>query len=339
MKKRILLLLMCRACWAFHYMIIPGMGGSVLLEKNTKTQVWPPLNPFRLHEIHKIELQNIECEKIELHETGDLRSIRLSNYWTSLLIKNSYYDSMIDFLLAKNKRVHALPYDFRRIHHNEYLYRIFNDYKKYIGSKKEKTIIICHSLGGLVLYQFLMTMEKDWINKHIEHVFFICVPFTGTVESLHTVLTNDVNISNIPVRLETLRFFGGFLMTLPTDHGRSVIRYNQRLFPMGKRLFEIFGLEKCYEATNNIRFDRRASLGVGSTLIISDNVLTRSLIDMDNLDKSVYVRGDGLVTNDSLMYPFYHWKDDIELIRIADTDHGRICENKKTMSYISDYSS
>lgn len=315
------------------------MGGSVLLERDTRAQVWPPLNPFRLHEISKMELENDECEKIVLHDTGDLRSIRLSNYWTSLLTKNSFYDPLIDYLLAKNKRVHALPYDFRKVHHPGYLHKLFNDYRQYIASKKEKTIVVCHSLGGLVLYDFLQTMDKDWIEKHIEHAFLICVPFAGTVESLHTVLTNSVNVSNIPVRLETLRSFGGFLMTLPTDRGRSVIRYNERLFPVGRSLFKTFGLEKCHEAAKHIRFDRRRTLGVRSTLIVSDNMLTRSLIDMDNLDRSVFVRGDGLVTNESLMFPFYHWKDDMGLVRVEDTDHGRICAHKKTMSRISAYSS
>lgn len=342
MRIGFLFILLCRAGSAFHYMIIPGMGGSVLLEKQTKTQVWPPSNPFRFHEISKIELECEgkkckDCDQIIIHQTGDLRSIRLSNYWTSLLTKNSYYDSLVDFLLDKKKRVHALPYDFRKVHKKGYLSTIFDEYKKYIESKSEKTILVCHSLGGLVLYEFLRRMDTYWIEKHIEHVFFICVPFAGAVDSLHSVLTNDVNVSNIPLKLKTLRYFGGFYMAFPTDN-KSVIRYNNKLFPVGKDLFQIFGLDKCYDLLGDINFDRKGSLGVGSTFIVADNVLTKSLLCMDNLEKSIMVRGDGLVTNESLLYPFHYWEGDLNLIRISDSDHGRICGHKKTMSSISDYS-
>lgn len=318
----------------YHYMIVPGMGGSVLLDKLTHSQVWPPLNPFRLHEISKIELDN---DQVLLHKTGDLKSIRLSNYWTSLITKNSYYDRLIDTLLSYNKRVHALPYDFRKIHTKDYKQNLFREYKLYIESRSEKTILINHSLGGILVYEFLKSVDKNWIDKHIEHVFFICVPFGGTVEALHCILTNDINISNISLRLRTLRYFGGFYVTLPINRN-PIIRYNGESFTMGKEIFEIFGLSESFDIYNQYNYDRTQQLGIQSTLIISDNVLTKSLIDMDNPEESVLVRGDGLVTGESLLFPLYHWTSPSNnLVRIPDTDHGKICENKKTISKILDY--
>jgi hypothetical protein len=294
-----------------------------------------------MHEISKMELlcekhECEECDNIALYDTGDLRSIRLSNYWTSLFTKNSYYDSLIDNLLNRGKRVHALPYDFRKIHKTRYLYNIFQGYKQYIESKKEKTVLICHSLGGLILYEFLKTVDQTWIDKHIEHVFFICVPFAGTVDSLHSVLTNDVNVSKIPLRLKTLRYFGGFYMAFPVGK-EPVIRYNDRLFTTDENLFRIFGLNKCDTIRQQFDFDRTKSLGTSATFIISDSVPTKSLIDMDDMDRSILVKGDGLVTNKSLLYPFDHWNNEMNLICVMDSDHGKICGHKKTISSILEY--
>jgi hypothetical protein len=86
----------------------------------------------------------------------------------------------------------------------------------YIVPLSDKKTCIEHIslIQKILVYEFLKSVDKNWIDKHIEHVFFICVPFVDTVEALHCILTNDINISNISLRLRTLRYFGGFYVTL-----------------------------------------------------------------------------------------------------------------------------
>lgn len=194
----------------YHFIIVPGMGGSILNDQ--KTRIWPPSNP---NHFSKMELQ---CNKTVCHSfmnlktlgTGNTQGIRI----TTPFFSKPFYNSMIDIMEINGHRVSAFPYDFRRLGNSGYRDELFAEFVDYIEKQNPPVIIIAHSLGGLLFHDFITThVPASWVRQHIANVFWVSVPFGGCPESVYCVLTNT--LFNLPSFIKSLRYFGGFYLTFP----------------------------------------------------------------------------------------------------------------------------
>lgn len=332
----------------YNYVIIPGMGGSILRDAVTQTQLWPP-RLIRLKDMEKLELDcdtNHDCisRNVVTMPLGETSSIRLTNYITSLVTKNAYYNPLIDALSSSNHQVHALPYDFRRLLCPMYMTALFSEFKSYLEHIRahDGTIIVCHSLGGILFHQFITNHVSDeWAVHHLKKMYWVSVPFGGCPEAVHSVVTNSVNIFSYPLRLKTLKYFGGFYHLFPFS-SNPVIRYHSTSFTPHdyEDLFSLLGQDGCYKLYKGIRHhqvQRRKQPTVASVIVYNDDQPTKTVIDMGNIRNSIMGAGDGLVPQESLLFPLMWWNNEnIAALRISGSEHSRICGHKKVIDMLLD---
>lgn len=324
----------------FRFIIIPGIGGSILY--NDKSQrIWPPnligFNPKSFE--HPYEIQQTTGR------IGDVDSIRIDTGSTYALTKNTYYSGMIDFL-EKENHVSAFPYDFRYIHLPDYHIPLYNSYKRYIeeevASSKEKIIFVAHSMGGLVLQHFLHSFtNKQWAAKHIQRIYFLNVPFGGCPSALFLLadhLHNRMTFNSLPTRLilsvPNMRTFGGLYVCLPTTSGHFATLHKKEI--TYKNMPDLFGHDPgmswalqmskpFHDVSRKPPFISHVVIhGFGKNTTYYKNYDTEETRDTD---------GDGLVSSSSLL--FLQKNDLTTLVSVENADHSNINNDVNVLSMIS----
>jgi len=313
---------------AYHFVIIPGMGGSILHDPITRHRVWPP-RLFGIKHLYKMELDG-NCTTLE---PGDTEGIRIQNPFST----RSFYNPMIDELLRHNHTVSALPYDFRNLNN-----QVMVMFREYLERQPTPVVVVCHSLGGLVFHDFITRhVSPSWARERVLKIYWISVPFAGCPESVYSVLTNTV--FKLPPMLATLRYFDGFYVTFPFLPNDPVISRGGKIYTptdYETLLTEEVCLKRWFRISTNLDARRRRTPPVPSTVVYTDDLSTRLVIDLDDHKKHVYGRGDGLVPIDSLRFPLRWWEARmVSEFRVQGSEHTRICADHRVLSYLSSSSS
>jgi hypothetical protein len=158
----------------------------------------------------------------------------LSQVFKSELIINlynyKYFDTIIKHLIDDHGYIagvdlSGVPYDFRKIMVSSYLESIYAKLKDLIEEKKEitgrRSLIISHSLGGILIYLFLTTyVDTEWKHKYIEKFVSISAPYGGCSIALKTVLSGLPRLSFLKDKYyNIIKNSTGLIATLPNKYG------------------------------------------------------------------------------------------------------------------------
>lgn len=340
--RGVLFFMCCCFASAYHFVIVPGLGGSILYNQKSQ-KIWPPEIGFSPSDLsiqeyyHKHDLST-------LGEIGNIDSIRIDSRTTFMLTKNTYYSKMIDYLSRNNNQISALPYDFRMIHYQEYSNILFAAYKNYIQTNfhhnnNEKCILVAHSMGGIIINQFLRTyVDKRWIQKYIEKVYYINVPFGGCPSALFFLLESmdrHLNKQNkdqllfnnhilwMMSNIQNIHLFGGIYLCLPITKD-PLARLNRRWI-YNRDVPHLFTDDTCahtYRLSRSFFRHQTQSIDVPQTVIYSSGKNTTVFMDFDS-EFSMMGDGDGLVPIESLLYP-QTWKKQPSFVHVRNQDHSGI---------------
>jgi hypothetical protein len=305
--------------------IIPGFGGSILVNKKNKESIWPPSSTKLLDSswIKSLKLEYNENKLVptiptETYPIGDTKGIQIITPITKLILGSEYYYNIIKSF-EKSRPTHAISYDFRIITDHAYQEKLFNDMTKFI-EKTGKSTFICHSLGGLMFHYYLCThVSKEWKDKYIDSVIFINVPFGGTV-SIIEYLINDMELT-IPlffkkIKLDFIKSFGGFLWCLPNPElfGDDIILTNNDISYSAKNITLLFNNLEIHKTYNQQikplhKFIKKSPEVNTFHLICTNLNTTKSINIKNNIIHKNFMEGDGVVNLKSLTAPL-KWNDD-----------------------------
>lgn len=337
---------------AYRFIIIPGLGGSILYNQKSQ-KIWPPdisFQPVGLsvqNYYHRHDLSSTG-------EIGNIDSIRIDNRAVYMLTKNTYYSKMIDALSTDSNTVNAFPYDFRFIQYPEYHDKLFLEYKKYIEKEfqYEKVILVAHSMGGLLIKYFLScVVDKTWVSKYIAKVYYINTPFGGCpmavfflLDSINKQLRNQPNyqflfnnhILWMMLSIQNIYLFGGLYVCLPITKD-PLLRLHQN-WVYSKDIPTLFmdddWCAHTYRLSRNFFRKRDKSLHIPEVIVYSSGKNTTVFMDYDN-DSIMTGDGDGLVPIESLLYP-QTWDKTPIFVHVPNQDHSNINSHSPVLDMIAD---
>ena len=326
---------------AYRFIIVPGLGGSVLY--NDKSQkIWPPEIGFQPQEL-SIGNERFSKEKpSSVGKIGDVNSIKIDTRSTYLMTKNTYYTNLINELSSNKNTVNAFPYDFRFIQHKDYYEELFNNYKVFIENeyraKNEKFVFVAHSMGGILIHHFLQFYaDQKWVSKYISKVYYINVPFGGCpialfflIESIGmlTSRNRDQLLFNnhilwLMLNIQNIHLFGGLYLCLPITKDPLARINNQWVY--SHQIEGIFTDDWCaqsYKMAQPFFNKRHNTIDLPQVVIYSTGKNTTIFTDYD-AQFSMRGDGDGLVPVESLLYPKC-WKKQPDFVWIPNQDHSGI---------------
>lgn len=337
----------------YNIIIVPGMGGSVLYNLKNK-KIWPPDISINLKELN-MNFDKNNDPNIETNiNIGNILDIKIDNPTTFILTKNIYYSNLIKSLQNDKHNLYSFSYDFRYILFKNYQQILYKKFKNFIEEKfnnDEKLIIVCHSLGGLVLHHFLTTfVDEIWYKKFISKIYFVNVPFGGSSLSLYTIMDsiekknekeslskNNQIVSVLNKKIKDLYLFSCFYMTLPISNEpilrKNDIWYNTRnmkdIFPYNakiNKMYELFENEHTLNRLNGINIETNIIYCIGKN--------TTSFLDYES-GLSLSSDGDGLVTKNSMIIPKL-WKTNPNLISVENMEHSNINNHLPFIRMISE---
>ena len=319
--------------------IIPGLGGSVIYNNRTKKEIWPPslssvffpqqfLDNFRLQYEDRHFVPTVESS---VGSIGDFKYISVVKNWMKPILRHDYFESFYNFLKEKyshRQHISSVPYDFRTIGNIDYrreLYRLLkSDVEKTVTETNRKVVFISHSLGGLILHDFLLDQSSSWNHKYIDKIITINCPYEGSVDALNAILNKKINRPFLN-KIDYLDTISGILWCIPNPYTSPsrILFQNETTVITNQNVSEIIPEETWekieYHFDNSFR-KMTMSHTVKSYIIHSNYVETRNCID--NSITNCKTVGDGLIGIDSLTYP-KQWNN-TEIISIPNKEHSVI---------------
>ncbi|MEO5646040.1 MAG: hypothetical protein ABIO57_03150 [Candidatus Paceibacterota bacterium] len=250
--------------------IVPGITGSILTKDyGDKSELWP--------NIAKLALSPTDSylNDLELLQTGIPSTVRPMVVGDIVRSASSVdiFNSMINALHTKGyiegANLFVFPYDWRLS--NTVNQSLLKDMiaKALLKSGKKKVTIIAHSMGGLLV--------KEYISENptapLDHLFYIAVPHLGAPKTFKTLMYGDDM---------GFRFSLGSLLQVPVLNEQRVKTITQNM----PSVYELLPSKKYIDGVSHYIQDR--------TQVIHD-------MSQDNIEK--YMIADG--RNDN-MFSFAH---------------------------------
>lgn len=340
----------CPTAMAYRYIIVPGLGGSVLYNQKSQ-KVWPA--GWADGDLHTGDLGMDPLIVPDFGSTigkiGDLDSIRIDTHATYFFTKNIYYATMIEYLQKHNHDVMAFPYDFRHILHKEYHLGLYDAYKTFIEEEYKKTgekvILVAHSAGGLVAHHFMHTFVDDnWLRKHIAKVYYVSVPFGGCPDSLYFLMhmikhsTPQLSIFRIFSYVPNFHLCGGFYLCLPLTND-PLLRKNGR-WMYKSHIPDLLSHDphalRAYHASREFAKVRKHSTLVVPQVVIHGSGMNTTVFHDYDTHTTFRSDGDSMVSTDSLLYPLKYWKNQPLFVELRGKEHSRINNYHPLLHMISE---
>ena len=326
--------------------IVPGLGGSVLRDAVNNQTVWPPMPTMK--EPRPLDVRwnphHSRVESIENLQTlpmGELAGIRVDTPYTYMWTKNSFYSSLIQRLKLHNATVSALSYDFRIMDEE----KIGRDFIKFFESQPGPSVVLCHSLGGLVFHHFLVSRTSpEWQKKYISRVYYINVPFGGCPEALFAILRSahwdgPLRFPLLSFRLDTLHWMVGLYWCLPLlQQGKPLLRRNSQWWT-DKDLSDILKTPYSFLYSSTVprlEKNRFLPLHVPRFILYGSNISTPVFIDEPTKTKLVE-EGDGIVPLDSLIPAQFYGMKDTYFIEVKGMAHERVSDCLGFFDFIGEH--
>lgn len=246
--------------------IIPGILGSKLVNKETKEVVWVKFSGSKDDDLRLPISSNLIANKDNLIATEVVDKVRVIRFLPGV----SVYESLLGYLEKKmdyrrgnwdiplsadyEDTYYVFPYDWRRdnVETAHLLLQKIEKLKAKLNKPDLKFDVVAHSMGGLIaryaaMYGMSNLTEKpqpNWAGaKHFNKVFMLGTPNEGSMSSLES-LYNGYWIDTIRGRYypEFLSREVGF--TIPSiyqllPHGKSAKFYDDKLNPLPIDIYDV----------------------------------------------------------------------------------------------------
>lgn len=302
---------------------VPGLGGTCLLNEN-KNQIWPPsLNDILFSDLDSninLKVNDLMESTItsEIPDYKDIKNIQIIKNGLGFFTKKRFGETFVNNLKINKFPVYSFGYDFRIVPNQKYLDKLFDYYQNsieeiYNKNSNKKIVIIAHSLGSLLINNFLNKRSKEWNLKYIDKIIYVNPPILGSVITLYLLAFDKIKIFFKDINIKFIKNFGGFLWCLPESKS-NVLNIE------GKDI-NTYGL-----ATNKFTIKHN----IESHLVLSDGIKTPSKIYLKKnglkykFIKYDYVNGDGVILplNEQIINNF-------DNVHRLEGDHSDILESKK----------
>lgn len=330
-------------------LFVPGLGGSVIYDGIKKTVLWPPSirDILRKDEYYKkigtYYINQKFVPKIQSSQVGlmnnTINDIDVIPFWLNPLLKHSYMTEMYYNIRAQSPNLYmeTMPWDFRIIGNVDYRQDLYQKLKlqmeKIRQENQKPVLIIAHSLGGLLIHDFLCKQDESWKKYNVQELITINSPWGGSFSALKMIVTNKVELSvngneNSRITIPNANEYSGILGSIPHPIIKGAF-YNESY----KHILSKYWLHYRDLSANVLK-----NANVKTSIIYSNHLDTPISIvkNKNNEYEFVYGKGDGIIDEKSLLLPLT-WKNAnefISLININD-DHTKILKNPKLLEYIT----
>lgn len=241
--------------------VIPGLIGSELVNKETGETVWFDLQRSKTDDLRLPISPDLAANRDNLVPGDILRNIKYLKFLpeteiyqsiaTSLKLPGEYEEGNWQTPSANGFQdtYYVFPYDWRRdnVETAQLLMREINALKKKLKRPNLKFNIVAHSMGGLVARYAAMYGDADlpkgsrriaptWAGaKSINKIFLVGTPNEGSVPSLEALLEGyGISRINLPF-IQTISKFDMF--TIPAiyqllPHGETLRAFDENLKPL-----------------------------------------------------------------------------------------------------------
>jgi len=110
----------------------------------------------------------------------------------------------------------AAAYDWRRLKQSEeWEKNLTKRIEEAVKRSGNKVVLIGHSLGGIVIQEFLESKSDKWVKNYISEVISISTPWGGSIKSVKSLLSGNNLLENIIVPNE---YFMDIVRTFETPY-------------------------------------------------------------------------------------------------------------------------
>ena len=249
-----------------------------------------------------------------------------------------------------------------------YDWRIFfqnNQWKKDLKQRIEsivkktgkKVVFIGHSMGGLVIHDYLEEMKQSWIDRYIHKVITISTPWNGSVKALRALMSGDnLGLSEYILSnqyfLNAIRSFESVYALLPKEtremKDKIIITIDDKEYTINQIIEEMKKMsekellpsyaKELLKYTKHTYFKRNREyqhLCIYGNGIETEHQLKYSS-NLTLLSKQMKKEGDGTVELSSLKGCSLFDEELTEMIEIENESHLNILENKIVIQRIQE---
>ncbi|KAI3380602.1 hypothetical protein SNEBB_002957 [Seison nebaliae] len=150
---------------------------------------------------------------ILIKDFGKTSSVEYLDSFTHISLTAYFYpivQHLVDKLgYVRDENIYGVPYDFRRAPNemkNLFIALKFLVENAYELNNKLRIIFIAHSMGNVVLQNFLTSMNQRWKDKYVESFIALAPPWAGAVKAFRLYTSGD-NLDMYVVRGLAVRPF------------------------------------------------------------------------------------------------------------------------------------
>lgn len=247
--------------------IIPGITGSELINKNTGKLVWFKTSRAKDDDVRLPMSSNIARNRDGLVAGDIIRSLSIGKF----IPETEIYEKLINALQTSGGYREAtwanatakdaedtffvFPYDWRRdnVESARLMIQRIETLKRKIGKPDLKFNVIAHSMGGLITRYAAMYGNADipagkiapsWAGaKHFDKIFLLGTPNEGSVAALESLL-NGVSYIGRGINLPWVQNISRFdAFTIPSlfqllPHNGTLMAYDDELRPIKIDIFD-----------------------------------------------------------------------------------------------------
>lgn len=247
--------------------IIPGLTGSDLYNRETGEEVWFRARRSKVDDIRLPISPNLSRNKDDLVTRDVIRSVK----FLKILPETEIYERLIDALEKRGgykegkwnappsdgyqDTFYLFPYDWRRdnVESSRLLIRQVEALKRKLGKPDLKFNIIAHSMGGLISRYAAMyggadlaagTPKPTWAGaSHFDKIFLLGTPNEGSVSALDALINGFSYVGgglNLPFIQNISRFD---VFTMPSayqllPHEGCLLAYGEDLKPIAIDIYD-----------------------------------------------------------------------------------------------------
>lgn len=240
--------------------IIPGLVGSELVNRETGDQVWFDLGRAEDDDLRLPISANLKANRDNLVPKDILREIQLIRFTPKVDI----YQKLIDSLKADGyvegkldaplkdgyaDTFYVFPYDWRldNVENAQLLIKKMDELRKNLKRPKQKFNVVSHSMGGLIARYAAMygkadlrrNMRPNWAGaSYFNNILLVAVPNGGSTSALNSLLNGFSLFGSGKINLPFIQSLSKYdLFTIPSiyqllPHENMVNAFDEDLKPM-----------------------------------------------------------------------------------------------------------
>ena len=240
--------------------IIPGLVGSELVNKETGDQVWFDLGRAKDDDLRLPISPNLKANRDNLVPKDILREIQIIRFTPKVDIYQKLIDSLKEDGYVEGKfdaplkegyadTFYVFPYDWRldNVENAQNLLKKMDELRAKLGRPKQQFNVVAHSMGGLIARYAAMygkadlkpNMRPNWAGaSYFNNILLVAVPNGGSTSALNSLLNGFSLFGSGKINLPFVQNLTKYdLFTIPSiyqllPHKNMVNAYDEDLKPI-----------------------------------------------------------------------------------------------------------